>query len=542
MPNIYAAVDSISDLKSLTPTVSGPEGKVCFVRGYNNRKDGGEGYFYWDRGADASQANGGTLIASTVNGYKDGQSKEGIWRRIIDESVEFSWWGPYANGTTDDSASLVDAMADANSRGRPLHLGGNTYGLEPEVDVPADLTMRNGTFKLQNDNFPNNGAYKYVLDCKDNVRLKQITIDQRTGSRHNGRGEGFRISGNGASLHECVCYGERSTHSNETNYTFRPLRADDAELVRCESYQAAGSAFRVKEGARVQLEDCKAINWEWKGFGYDSDFDDAGSLLVDGFYAESNTGNSGAAGFLIDPDGDRVSRVVLRDIEIQSGTANGAKLSYIYDLDVRDIKVDVSGVSNALKIEYVSRAAFGEVRLTHRFKIESETGPVHMDYLYVDHATNVNHGGDKRLTIDHMVSRGCTERMVQMNTDKTNKPDRSCTIRFLDFNAENSTSYVWFDRNKDYPGDAFRLEDVEWGNNVTRFWNLAAGSSEAIKVQRGSTSDLPVFMTDEDPSSKNPASTQYIPTGSKFWHFDAGSGETIYWFWDGNFFLPGPSL
>lgn len=247
----------------------------------------------------------------------------------------------------------------------------------------------------------------------------------------------------------------------------------------------------------------------------------------------------------MDPGSEsRLEKIIIRDIEIKSDAieGNGVKLVYVEGVEIHNLIADIPNADNAVKINEVGRARLGNVSVNNRFKIEPGTGPIHVDYLYVDHTTNVKHGGDARLTVDHMVSRGCTARMVQMNTDKANKPDRSCTIRFLDFDAENSTSYVWFDSNKDYPGDAFRLEDVKWGNNVSRFWNLAAGSNEAIKVQRGGTSDLPVFMTDGDPSSKNPDSTQCIPTGSKFWHFDAGSGEPIYWFWDGRNFLPGPSL
>lgn len=61
-------VDTIADLRSLPPD---PRREVI-VRGYETPNDGGGGIFNWDPSGRATNADGGTTIASTVSGYGKG--------------------------------------------------------------------------------------------------------------------------------------------------------------------------------------------------------------------------------------------------------------------------------------------------------------------------------------------------------------------------------------------------------------------------------------------------------------------------------------
>lgn len=68
------------------------------------------------------------------------------------------------------------------------------------------------------------------------------------------------------------------------HYLFRVLNADHVTLEECEAYQADGTAFRPKDTKDLHLENCIAINYFDKGFGYDSDKNKSfGSVFVDGF-------------------------------------------------------------------------------------------------------------------------------------------------------------------------------------------------------------------------------------------------------------------
>lgn len=535
-------VQSVDDLKSVNPDPK----RVILVKGYNSAGDGGGGVFWWDAGAEAANADGGTSIASTVSGYTDGDANEGLWRRSYDNELNFRWWGPAEDATTDDSSLFKDALQVADNRNEPLSLGGGIYGMSPEITIPCSIELRRGTIRVCNQN----SDYDFVFDVQSGVVMEEFVVDQRQIDTHDGRGEGIRITGDDVWLKGVEVYGERPVQpNNDLSNCFRPLNCADVTLEKCEAYQAAGSGFRPKEPERLRILDCKSINWQDKGFGYDSDNDNVGSVYVDGFYIKSDTTERSAGGFLVDPGaGTKLAKLVVDNLEINGGVSNPCKLEYIYEVEVQSIAArSPNNTDNAIKVHEVDRASFGRVLVDDRFKVEFTTGPVHVDSLYCDMggaSPAIRHGGRSRLTIDHLEVEGIDGEVIRMNSDETDAPNRACTLQFIDFEAATVNSFIWVDGNNNYPGDAMRVLDVKWGTNVSRFSSLAPGENEAIKVQRGGASDLPVFMTNENPANKTPAKTSQIPRGSIFRHYDVtgGNSEPIYWVWDGSDFYAGPTI
>ena len=105
--DVQYRVDTIAALKALTVAYNS-----VLVLGYYTAGDGGGGIFRWD-GATAAADNAGTvIIPNTLPGT-------GRWLRVFQPSggLEAKWFGAKADGTTDDRAAILAAIAAVGDGG-----------------------------------------------------------------------------------------------------------------------------------------------------------------------------------------------------------------------------------------------------------------------------------------------------------------------------------------------------------------------------------------------------------------------------------------
>lgn len=96
-----SSASSIAELRSLSPS----QNDTVSVLGYYAPGDGGGGQFWYDQGSTSAD-NGGTIIAPT--------SAPGRWLRLHDGGLNVRWFGAKLDGVTDDTASVVSAIAAAH--------------------------------------------------------------------------------------------------------------------------------------------------------------------------------------------------------------------------------------------------------------------------------------------------------------------------------------------------------------------------------------------------------------------------------------------
>lgn len=127
--SLVQVVDTIAALRALPQPSSALQ---YLVRGYYVAGDGGGGTFRWNA-ADATVDNGGTVI------IPNSAPAAGRWNRITDQSGPFNvlWYGAKGDGTTNDTAALVAAIAS----GHPILIpGGKTFLYTPPLIISVDGT------------------------------------------------------------------------------------------------------------------------------------------------------------------------------------------------------------------------------------------------------------------------------------------------------------------------------------------------------------------------------------------------------------------
>lgn len=96
-------VDSVQALKDLN--VADVHASV-FVRGYYAAQDGGEGFFWWNA-SDTTATNRGTVLKGKTTGS---ELATGRWNRLAKAGFyNVRWLGAKGDGSTDDTAAIVDA-------------------------------------------------------------------------------------------------------------------------------------------------------------------------------------------------------------------------------------------------------------------------------------------------------------------------------------------------------------------------------------------------------------------------------------------------
>ena len=105
VPEEDQRVPSITELKNYEPRPKA----VVRTEGESSSGDGLGNLYWWDPSGEATNADGTTRVESSVSGYGDGGSNEGLWRRMF---------LPFDSATTDDlsEGSTNDYYTDTRAR------------------------------------------------------------------------------------------------------------------------------------------------------------------------------------------------------------------------------------------------------------------------------------------------------------------------------------------------------------------------------------------------------------------------------------------
>lgn len=104
----------------------------CYCYGRENILDGGFGFFEVDTSDLTSLDNDGTIIIDAAGRR---------WKRQLDGSIHFKWWGPDLTGATDSLAKLNSAATLSVANGMQLILPSGTIGILDEFIPPDGLDI-----------------------------------------------------------------------------------------------------------------------------------------------------------------------------------------------------------------------------------------------------------------------------------------------------------------------------------------------------------------------------------------------------------------
>lgn len=148
VPEEDQRVSVAADIKNYEPR------KKAIVRteGESNSGDGLSNIYWWDPSGEASEANGTSIIESNISGYGDGESNEGVWRRMFlpfdkattDDLREGSGNLYYTDSRVDDrvkNALSTDDLSEGSS-----NLYHTTQRARNSVGAGSGLNYSNGIF------------------------------------------------------------------------------------------------------------------------------------------------------------------------------------------------------------------------------------------------------------------------------------------------------------------------------------------------------------------------------------------------------------
>lgn len=152
----------------------------AFCNGYSAVGDGGGGEFVWD-GSSSATADGGTILGTGT----------GRWLRIYSGAVNPRWFGAKGDGSTNDHAALVAALAFDR-----VHFPDGTYLINPATSV-LTMTSRTGihlsadkgtTIKVASGVTTSGYVQMLVLYGCTDVLIEDITFDGNFANRSGGAG------------------------------------------------------------------------------------------------------------------------------------------------------------------------------------------------------------------------------------------------------------------------------------------------------------------------------------------------------------------
>ena len=470
--------------------------------------------------------------------------------RRFNNRVALRWYVEDDSQSVDNSAALQKAITLASSQALPIDLEGKTYGLAPETKIESAVRIENGAFVVAEQS----GDYAFFIRVESSAtgaEMRRLTIDTSGASTHAGNGRSLVIQGDDTKLVDCTVTGERDLGAKELSHGIFTTGANDVSLVRVTVEDAAGTAFRVKECDRLRVVDCNAVNWEFKGFGYDSDAGGAGSIFVEGtFHSRSDTTETGSDGFLIDPgSGNNLGLLVADTLDLQSGQSNSAKLEYIDECRIGTIIAMSPDATNAVKWDNVLSMQITKIVCNKGIKIEPPDGndktldgPSSVEQIISDvdgDDWNISHSGADMLHVTQARLAGAAVRGVRMGFGGTGVEQRHTHIKECTFDPDVNTASL-FESNNEYRPEIFSVERVEWLGGTDRT-NLAPSNADRTSIPRALRSAGRIFEGDSDPGTVLPDNDGF-QAGDRVIHRDAGSGDVSYWQFDGSTWQDGPTL
>lgn len=228
-------VSDINELKNLYPS----EHRIVFLEGYNNPFDKGSGVFFWDSTGSASNSDGGIIIESNVSGFTQGDSKEGVWKRLYNgKTWNIEWWGLDSNTTyTSKIQSIFDLLPNSFN----LKIDSELY-VNDEISLNASNLRVFGRGSIGIDN---NNNYNQVVILNGNDINWEVNIDQTRANSHTGDGRGLRVNGEDVTLKNAVFEGQDFGSKRPNIYIDSTGRV---KVESCELNNATSEAIEYNKG------------------------------------------------------------------------------------------------------------------------------------------------------------------------------------------------------------------------------------------------------------------------------------------------------
>lgn len=211
---------TVAALKQTDPAQIGDYPYVQ-VLGYYEAGDGGGGLFYWDTATEA-EANGGTVIASTL----DTIAEEGQWKRLTNGLIKLRWFGARGDGSTDDSLAYTRAAEAAYRQQATLMVSGGTYLLEGVRSRVGAVGVGNPVLKLKD-----NADTRMIIQSGTNITYEGIIFDGNEVNNKWAIGDNRRAHGQISLISNVGAFGNGRTEAGFNETTVYPV--ENVTIQRC---------------------------------------------------------------------------------------------------------------------------------------------------------------------------------------------------------------------------------------------------------------------------------------------------------------------
>jgi len=172
---------TVSSISVLLSTINPATSNEVYVEGYTNPGDLGGGEFYHK---SSGSPDGGTIFASSGYG--------GCWFRVMNGTrVNARWFGAYGNGSTDDTASIQNAIDYCGATKLGLYLSGGTYIVSAPNSWTPCLRIHDNNFFMEGD-----GAESEIKGANGTSNQCLLGIQANSGQIQNVTVRNMRMNGN----------------------------------------------------------------------------------------------------------------------------------------------------------------------------------------------------------------------------------------------------------------------------------------------------------------------------------------------------------
>lgn len=156
--------DILSDLRGQR----GTSNAKVILQGFSSIGDGGGGEFYWDS-TSTEPDNVGTVIAPSIG------SGAGRWKRNFNGAVNVKWFGAIADGTTDNTTIIQNALNVSQQHGtNEIYIGSESASFViGTVNVPSGMSIKSNGAIIK----PTSTGQGFVIDNQSFVEMAGLEFD-----------------------------------------------------------------------------------------------------------------------------------------------------------------------------------------------------------------------------------------------------------------------------------------------------------------------------------------------------------------------------
>lgn len=189
--------------------------------------------------------------------------------------------------------------------------------------------------------------------------------------------KGFTITGPGHSVGGANVSGELIHMDGDVAANpSQVIVLEDVEMR--DAHYAGGRSNRAR---LIYVHNCRSVNHHAKGWRHNQSVD-GGAVVMDGWFADTDTTYAASEGLLFDADGNYLESLLLDNVVIRgSHRSNGAKIEYINDVTLG-------------KLDITADDAVGALRLTHIGRVQGGYG-ILRNYLHIGHESLANAAPDE---------------------------------------------------------------------------------------------------------------------------------------------------